>query len=58
MNGKKYNKTFIKILGMFQMEAENFSPAETRKTLVCATLCLTALIAVWKTFAVVELLLK
>ncbi|WP_301673716.1 hypothetical protein [Neisseria blantyrii] len=40
------------------METENFSPAETRKTPVCATLCLTAPIAVWKTFAVVELLLK
>ena len=58
MNGKKYSKTFIKILGVFQLETENFSPAETRKTLVCAALCLIAVISVWKLFDIAAAVLK
>lgn len=48
MNGKKYSKTFIKVLGVFQMETENFSPRETRKTLVCAAVCLSVIVALWQ----------
>lgn len=58
MNRTKYSKTHIKILGVFRMETENFSPEETRKTLKCAALWLMAVLAVWKLFVLAELLLR
>ena len=58
MNRTKYSKTHIKILGVFRMETENFSPEETRNTLICAALWLMAVLAVWMLFVLAELLLR
>lgn len=58
MNKENYSKTHIKILGVFRMETENFSPFGTRKTLKCAAWCLVAVIAAYKLLSMIQTALQ
>lgn len=44
-NDKRFT---VKILGVFQMDTENFTPTETRKTITHFSLWIIAILCVWK----------
>lgn len=58
MRGNNDKRFTVKLLGVFHMDTENFSPIETRKTIKCVALWLIAIISVYKLFGLLSLIFQ